>query len=118
MRDGEKERKNYRDHPFLLIPSHSLSLRPSRLFSMPSLRSLRLCVELFLLLFPVNSPTIPVSCRQRFEIIFIHNLRSAPMTTPWQIGVFTSIDAGLGVHLDVAQELGIPTVQVHSPHGE
>lgn len=40
------------------------------------------------------------------------------MTTPWQIGVFTSIDAGLGVHLDVAQELGIPTVQVHSPHGE
>jgi sugar phosphate isomerase/epimerase len=40
------------------------------------------------------------------------------MTTPWQIGVFTSIDAGLGVHLEVAQELGIPTVQVHSPHGE
>lgn len=40
------------------------------------------------------------------------------MSTPWQIGVFTSIDAGLGVHLDVAQELGIPTVQVHSPHGE
>ena len=45
-------------------------------------------------------------------------LWNAPMTTPWQIGVFTSIDAGLGVHLDVAQELGIPTVQVHSPHGE
>jgi sugar phosphate isomerase/epimerase len=35
---------------------------------------------------------------------------------PWQIGVFTSVDAGLGVHLDVAQELGIPTVQVHAPH--
>jgi sugar phosphate isomerase/epimerase len=35
---------------------------------------------------------------------------------PWQIGVFTSVDAGLGVHLDVAQELGIPTVQIHSPH--
>lgn len=34
----------------------------------------------------------------------------------WQIGVFTSVDAGLGVHLDVAQELGIPTVQVHAPH--
>jgi sugar phosphate isomerase/epimerase len=34
----------------------------------------------------------------------------------WPIGVFTSIDAGLGVHLDVAQELGIHTVQVHSPH--
>ncbi|MGD9857814.1 MAG: sugar phosphate isomerase/epimerase family protein [Planctomycetaceae bacterium] len=34
----------------------------------------------------------------------------------WPIGVFTSVDAGLGVHLDVAQELGIPSVQVHSPH--
>ena len=35
---------------------------------------------------------------------------------PWPIGVFTSVDAGLGVHLDVAQDLGIPTVQVHAPH--
>jgi sugar phosphate isomerase/epimerase len=26
------------------------------------------------------------------------------------------VDAGLGVHLDVAEELGIPTVQVHAPH--
>ncbi len=34
----------------------------------------------------------------------------------WPIGVFTSVDAGLGVHLDVAQELKIPTVQVHAPH--
>lgn len=34
----------------------------------------------------------------------------------WPIGVFASVDAGLGVHLDVAQELGIPTVQVHAPH--
>lgn len=34
----------------------------------------------------------------------------------WAIGVFASVDAGLGVHLDVAQELGIPTVQVHAPH--
>jgi len=31
----------------------------------------------------------------------------------WPIGVFASVDAGLGVHLDVAKELGIPTVQVH-----
>lgn len=37
---------------------------------------------------------------------------------PWSIGVFASVDAGLGVHLDVAQELGIPTVQVHAPHKE
>ena len=36
----------------------------------------------------------------------------------WPIGVFTSVDAGLGVHLDVAQELGIPTVQIHAPHQE
>lgn len=34
----------------------------------------------------------------------------------WPIGVFTSVDAGLGVHLDVAKELGIPTVQIHAPH--
>lgn len=34
----------------------------------------------------------------------------------WEIGVFTSVDAGLGVHLEVAHELKIPTVQVHAPH--
>ncbi|MCH2178741.1 MAG: sugar phosphate isomerase/epimerase [Mariniblastus sp.] len=36
----------------------------------------------------------------------------------WDIGVFASIDAGLGVHLDVARELGIPTIQLHAPHQE
>ncbi len=35
--------------------------------------------------------------------------------TKWPIGVFTSIDAGLGVHLDVARELDIPTIQLHAP---
>ena len=34
---------------------------------------------------------------------------------PWAIGVFASIDAGLGVKLDVAHELGVPTVQLHAP---
>jgi len=34
----------------------------------------------------------------------------------WPIGVFASVDAGLGVHLDVAQELQVPTVQLHAPH--
>lgn len=34
----------------------------------------------------------------------------------WQVGVFTSIDAGLGVKLEVVQELGIPTIQLHAPH--
>ena len=34
----------------------------------------------------------------------------------WEIGAFCSIDAGLGVHLDVVKELQIPTIQVHAPH--
>ncbi len=36
----------------------------------------------------------------------------------WPVGVFTSIDAGLGVSLDVAREIGVPTIQVHAPHKE
>jgi sugar phosphate isomerase/epimerase len=32
--------------------------------------------------------------------------------------VFTSVDAGLGVKLEVAHELGIPTIQLHAPHQE
>lgn len=36
----------------------------------------------------------------------------------WPIGVFTSIDAGLGVKLEVAQELGVPTIHLHSPAPE
>ena len=33
----------------------------------------------------------------------------------WPIGVFASVDAGLGVKLEVAHELGIPTIQLHAP---
>lgn len=33
----------------------------------------------------------------------------------WPLGVFASIDAGLGVHLDVAHELGVHTVHLHTP---
>ncbi len=33
----------------------------------------------------------------------------------WPIGVFTSIDAGLGVKLEVAHDLGVPTIQLHAP---
>ncbi|TWT62498.1 sugar phosphate isomerase/epimerase family protein [Rubinisphaera italica] len=40
------------------------------------------------------------------------------MTDVWPIGVFTSIDAGFGVHLDVVSELGIPTIQIHTPHAD
>jgi sugar phosphate isomerase/epimerase len=34
------------------------------------------------------------------------------------IGVFASIDAGLGVRLEVVRELGIKTIQLHTPHKE
>ena len=34
----------------------------------------------------------------------------------WPIGVFASIDAGLGVRLEVAHELGVPTIHLHTPH--
>ncbi len=33
----------------------------------------------------------------------------------WPIGVFTSLSAGLGVQFPVVVELGIPTIQLHSP---
>lgn len=33
----------------------------------------------------------------------------------WPIGVFTSVDAGLGVRLEVAHDLGVPTIQLHTP---
>ena len=36
----------------------------------------------------------------------------------WPIGVFVSIDAGLGVRLEVAHELGVPTVHLHTPAPE
>lgn len=34
----------------------------------------------------------------------------------WPIGVFASIDAGLGVKLEVVHELKIPTIHLHAPH--
>lgn len=40
------------------------------------------------------------------------------MSEQWPIGVFASIDHGLGVHLDVAKELGVPTIQLHTPSKE
>ena len=36
----------------------------------------------------------------------------------WPLGVFTSVDAGLGLKLDVARELGLPTIQIHAPNRE
>jgi sugar phosphate isomerase/epimerase len=40
----------------------------------------------------------------------------SPRMNRWPIGVFASIDAGLGVRLEVARELGVPTVHLHTPH--
>lgn len=37
------------------------------------------------------------------------------MTNDWPIGVFTSIDEGLGVHWDVLRELNVPTIHLHAP---
>jgi len=34
----------------------------------------------------------------------------------WPIGVFASVDAGLGVKLEVAHDLSVPTIQLHAPH--
>jgi sugar phosphate isomerase/epimerase len=36
----------------------------------------------------------------------------------WPLGVFASIDAGLGVQLDVARELGVTTIHLHTPRAE
>ncbi len=33
----------------------------------------------------------------------------------WPLGVFASIDAGLGVHLEVVKQLGVPTIHLHAP---
>ena len=34
----------------------------------------------------------------------------------WPLGVFASIDAGFGVRLETARELGVSTVHLHTPH--
>ena len=33
----------------------------------------------------------------------------------WQIGVFTSVGAGLGLDLELAGKMGLPTIQLHAP---
>lgn len=38
------------------------------------------------------------------------------MSEKWPIGVFASIDAGLGVKLEVARDLGVRTIHLHTPH--
>jgi sugar phosphate isomerase/epimerase len=36
----------------------------------------------------------------------------------WSLGVFASVDAGLGVPLSMAAELGVPTIHLHAPRRE
>jgi len=43
-------------------------------------------------------------------------LSEANKMEKWPIGVFASVDAGLGVKLEVAHDLGVPTIQLHAPH--
>jgi sugar phosphate isomerase/epimerase len=40
------------------------------------------------------------------------------MDTKWPVGVFASIDEGLGVHLDVAHGLGVKSCHLHTPRPE
>lgn len=45
-------------------------------------------------------------------------MEEEPAVEKWPIGVFASIDAGLGVQLPVARELGVPTIHLHTPKKE
>jgi hypothetical protein len=45
----------------------------------------------------------------------VNSVSSAGSTEKWPLGVFASIDAGLGVKLEVAHELGVPTIHLHAP---
>ena len=46
--------------------------------------------------------------------LFAPTVQEVPVEK-WALGVFASIDAGLGVQLEVAHELGVPTIQLHAP---
>jgi sugar phosphate isomerase/epimerase len=40
------------------------------------------------------------------------------MNEKWPVGVFASIDAGLGVRLEVAHELGVRSIHLHTPRAK
>ncbi len=46
----------------------------------------------------------------------LNRLLAGRIMDPWPIGVFASVDAGLGVAWDVIAELGVPTIQLHAPN--
>lgn len=59
---------------------------------------------------------MPVRTTHGYRKALGNSTGETDVMSKWPIGVFTSVDAGLGVHLDVAEELKVPTVQVHAPH--
>src|SRR5688500_13760802 len=67
-----------------------------------------------------NRPLVAglVAARQRSYIAVPTNCSrtGASAMEKWPIGVFASLDAGLGVKLEVARDLGVPTIQLHAPH--
>jgi sugar phosphate isomerase/epimerase len=57
--------------------------------------------------------------RQQWRVTMRHRvIGEKSIVEKWPIGVFASIDAGMGVHLEVARELGVKTVQLHAPRPE
>jgi sugar phosphate isomerase/epimerase len=54
-----------------------------------------------------------VALRQKSTSFF--EITKEILMEKWPLGVFASIDAGLGVKLDIAHELGVPTIQLHAP---
>jgi sugar phosphate isomerase/epimerase len=58
----------------------------------------------------------PLAARKdAFYIAIFANYSGDIAVEKWPLGVFASIDAGLGVKLEVAHELGVPTIQLHAP---
>ncbi len=68
-----------------------------------------------------QSGTTPFAPRPFAMILIVHTYGSrfkrwmgAIVMNP--IGVFASVDAGLGVSWDVIRKVGVPTIQLHTPH--
>ena len=61
-------------------------------------------------------PAAPVhDCASRLGATNGAYLQQEKRMSKWPLGVFASIDAGLGVRLEIAQELGVPTIHLHTP---
>ena len=69
-----------------------------------------------LVVYPDSDRSLQLNATITTAALRCDNGTGARQVDKWPIGVFTSIDAGLGVDLDVANELEIPTIQIHAPH--